>query len=286
MAKPAAVDYSVYLVTDSTPAILGDRDLCDVVEASLRGGVTIVQYRDKHGERDAVVQTARKLHEITRRHGVPLLINDRVDVAVEVGCEGVHIGQDDMGEPSSKLVTLRRPLTYSRSITEFSKAKELLGEGKIIGVSASTIDEALRACAAGADYLGIGTVFATATKKDTKSIIGPQGVSAILSALAANGHGGIPTVCIGGLNASNTRQIMAQSVSPRKTLDGVAVVSAIVAAEDPAAAARDLLGKVVAAKVPDVMQSVAKKGPLSHNMTNLVRSSRLDTCSALLVLPA
>lgn len=96
MAKPA-VDYSVYLVTDSTPAILGARDLCDVVEASLRGGVTVVQYRDKHGERDAVVQTARKLHEITRRYGVPLLINDRVDVAVEIGCEGVHIGQDDMG---------------------------------------------------------------------------------------------------------------------------------------------------------------------------------------------
>lgn len=100
MAKPT-VDYSVYLVTDSTPAILGDKDLCQVVEASLRGGVTIVQYRDKHGDRDAVVQTARKLHDITKRYDVPLLINDRVDVAVEVGCEGVHIGQDDMGESAN-----------------------------------------------------------------------------------------------------------------------------------------------------------------------------------------
>ena len=96
MAKPA-VDYSVYLVTDSTPAILGGRDLCEVVEASLRGGVTVVQYRDKHGDRDAVVDTARRLLDVTRRYGVPLLINDRVDVAVEIGCEGVHIGQDDMG---------------------------------------------------------------------------------------------------------------------------------------------------------------------------------------------
>ena len=91
------VDYSVYLVTDSTPAILGDADLCAVVESSLRGGVTLVQYRDKHSERSVVVETARKLHAITKRYGVPLLINDYVDVAAEVGVEGVHIGQDDMG---------------------------------------------------------------------------------------------------------------------------------------------------------------------------------------------
>lgn len=95
MATPT-VDYSVYLVTDSTPAILGNKDLCQVVEESLKGGVTIVQYREKHGEHAAVVEKAKKLHEITKRYGVPLLINDRVDVAVEVGCEGVHIGQDDM----------------------------------------------------------------------------------------------------------------------------------------------------------------------------------------------
>lgn len=96
---PPAVDYSVYLVTDSTPAILPPTsDLCAVVEASLRGGVTIVQYRDKHSPRDVVVETARKLHVLTKKYGVPLLINDHVDVAAEVGVEGVHIGQDDMGE--------------------------------------------------------------------------------------------------------------------------------------------------------------------------------------------
>lgn len=95
------VNYSVYLVTDSTPAILGDRDIVSVVEAALRGGVTILQYRDKTAEHHVAVETARKLHHVAKRFGVPLLINDRVDVAVEVGCEGVHIGQDDMGEFAS-----------------------------------------------------------------------------------------------------------------------------------------------------------------------------------------
>jgi thiamine-phosphate diphosphorylase/hydroxyethylthiazole kinase len=92
-----SVDYSLYLVTDSTPAILGDRDLVEVVEAALNGGVTVVQYRDKVSDTSVLVSTARKLHVVTRRHNVPLLINDRVDVALAVGCEGVHIGQDDLG---------------------------------------------------------------------------------------------------------------------------------------------------------------------------------------------
>jgi thiamine-phosphate diphosphorylase / hydroxyethylthiazole kinase len=96
MAKPT-VNYGLYLVTDSTPEILGDRSLEEVVEASLRGGVTILQYRDKHSERPVAVETAKKLHAIAHRYNVPLLINDRVDIAAEIDCEGVHIGQDDMG---------------------------------------------------------------------------------------------------------------------------------------------------------------------------------------------
>ncbi|CAH0052158.1 unnamed protein product, partial [Clonostachys rhizophaga] len=236
MAAP--VDYSTYLVTDSTPGILGDRDLCQVVEAALQGGVTIVQYRDKHSSRDVVVETAKKLHDICKRFQVPFLINDQVDVAAEIGCEG--------------------------------QARELLGPGKIIGVTASSVEEALQAAKAGADYLGIGTVYSTQTKKDTKSIIGPSGVRTILSQLAASGHGAIATVCIGGINISNTQQVMTQSSAPAKSLDGVAVVSAIIAAADPAAAARELSSKVLTAKVPDVIQAVAKKTPLSHNMTNLV----------------
>ena len=91
------VDYSLYLVTDSTDEILGDRDICDVVEAALRGGVTIIQYRDKTSNTAVLISVAKRLHEITKKHNVPLLINDRVDVALAVGCEGVHVGPDDMG---------------------------------------------------------------------------------------------------------------------------------------------------------------------------------------------
>lgn len=97
MPKPE-VDYSLYLVTDSTPAILGNADICEVVEAALKGGVTCVQYRDKTSDTGVLVATGRKLHQITQRYNIPLLINDRVDVALAVGCEGVHIGQDDLGE--------------------------------------------------------------------------------------------------------------------------------------------------------------------------------------------
>lgn len=92
------VDYSLYLVTDSTPAILGDRDICDVVDKALHGGVTLVQYRDKTSDTGVLISTAKRLLDVTRRHKVPLLINDRVDVAFAVGCEGVHLGQDDMSE--------------------------------------------------------------------------------------------------------------------------------------------------------------------------------------------
>jgi thiamine-phosphate diphosphorylase/hydroxyethylthiazole kinase len=88
----------LYLVTDSTPAILGDRSLHGVVEDALRGGVTLVQLREKKGDTAELIATARELHAITKKYKVPLLVNDRVDVALAVGCEGVHIGQDDMGE--------------------------------------------------------------------------------------------------------------------------------------------------------------------------------------------
>jgi thiamine-phosphate diphosphorylase/hydroxyethylthiazole kinase len=94
---PSNVDYSLYLVTDSTSAILGDKDLVQVVEAALEGGVTLVQYRDKVSNTADLVSTARKLHAVTRKHNVPLLINDRIDVALAVDCEGVHIGQEDLG---------------------------------------------------------------------------------------------------------------------------------------------------------------------------------------------
>lgn len=92
------VDYSLYLVTDSTPAILGSKDIVAVVEAALKGGVTCVQYREKNVDTGHLVATGKRLHAVTQKYNVPLLINDRIDVALAVGCEGVHIGQDDLGE--------------------------------------------------------------------------------------------------------------------------------------------------------------------------------------------
>ncbi|KAI0862740.1 Hydroxyethylthiazole kinase family-domain-containing protein [Xylaria cubensis] len=265
--KKDEIDYSLYLVTDSTPAILGDKDICEVVEAALRGGVTCVQYRDKTSDTGVLAQTARKLHAITQKYNIPLLINDRVDVALAVGCEGVHIGQDDL---------------------DIESARKLLGHDKIIGVTVSNASETAAACEDGADYLGIGTVFATPTKENTKSIIGVDGLQQILLQLA-QANSTVKTVCIGGINASNTSRVVWQSRVPGKGLDGVAVVSAIVAAADPEASARELsqLVKALPAFVvteglqdrfpeelvklaPQVIQAVAQRKPLSHNMTNLV----------------
>ncbi|OHF00133.1 hydroxyethylthiazole kinase [Colletotrichum orchidophilum] len=279
MPKPT-VDYSLYLVTDSTPAILGDRDLSSVVAAAVRGGVTVVQYRDKTSDTGELVANANKLHGICRAAGVPLLINDRVDVALAVGCEGVHIGQDDM---------------------ELTAARKILGPDAIIGVTASTVDEALKACEDGADYLGIGTVFATSTKENTKHIIGTAGLRTILTQLSWAGHlPRVKTVCIGGIKPDNIQRVLYQSAvtsaSPAAALDGVALVSAIVAAPDPESESRRLLELVktsasyqttpkpsssssdaalgavepLLALVPDVIKSVAETSPLSHNMTNLV----------------
>lgn len=156
-----AVDYSLYLVTDSTKSILGDRDLLAVVRAALAGGgrillcifillrlltfcqgVTIVQYRDKTSETADLIRVGKQLHAITKEQNVPLLINDRVDVALAVGAEGVHVGQDDM---------------------DLATARKLLGPEAVIGVSCNSINEAQEAAAGGASYLGIGTMFATST---------------------------------------------------------------------------------------------------------------------------
>ncbi|PYH43135.1 bifunctional hydroxyethylthiazole kinase/thiamine-phosphate diphosphorylase [Aspergillus saccharolyticus JOP 1030-1] len=263
-----ALDLSVYLVTDSTPVILKGRDLCTVVEEALKGGVTIVQYREKKADTGAQIETAKKLHQICKAYGVPLLINDRVDVALAVGAEGVHLGQDDM---------------------TIEVAKKLLPENAIIGISAGTVEEAQKAIAAGADYLGIGTMFATPTKTNTKLILGTAGTQAILEAISDTGRT-VGTVSIGGINQSNVQRVLYQSRAPKKALDGVAIVSAIMAADDPKAAAAEFV-KLVAhpppfvqsgpaastrdtatliEQVPQAVQDMVKAHPLVHNMINYV----------------
>lgn len=230
-------------------------------------GVTIVQYRDKTSETAELVQIAKELHKVTKAANVPLVINDRVDVALAAGVEGVHVGQDDL---------------------DLKTARKLLGPDAIIGVTANNEDEALEAARDGADYLGIGTVYATPTKENTKSIIGTSGVQQILGSLADAGHV-VRTVCIGGINASNAQRVLYQTTSPKKRLDGVAVVSAIMAANDPKQAASDLRKLIaqpppfatalpkaeisraeIMKKVPGIIKRMASKKPLCHNMTNLV----------------
>ncbi|USP77463.1 uncharacterized protein yc1106_04737 [Curvularia clavata] len=277
------VDYSLYLVTDSTEAILGSRDLIDVVEQALAGGVTIVQYRDKTSDTGILISTAKALHERCKAHGIPLLINDRVDVALAVGCEGVHLGQDDM------------------SVVE---ARRILGKDKIIGATVASIDEARIAVERGADYLGIGTLYATNTKKNTKEIIGIPGIRKILRYLdqGSDAEKNVKTVCIGGVNASNVQRVTHQLLAPTptsskpKTIDGVAIVSAIVGASDPKAASENLLNLLkspppfkasstethfwleknedevssIVAHTVKCTKKVKELSPLSHNMTNLV----------------
>ncbi|KAH0362333.1 Hydroxyethylthiazole kinase, partial [Aureobasidium melanogenum] len=261
------VDYSVYLVTDNTPAILGDQDLVEVVRAAVEGGVTIVQLRDKTSDTGEQIRIAKALHAVTKPANVPLLINDRVDVALAAGVEGVHIGQDDI---------------------DLASARRLLGKDAIIGVTANSLEEAEIAAKGGADYLGVGTVFATPTKENTKSIIGTSGAQHILSSLAQSAPE-IKTVCIGGINAKNCQRVLYQTAAAEKSLDGIAVVSAIMAAKDPKKAASDLRQLVatpppfatsisapalshedIVRKIPELVKRLASKKPLCHNMTNLV----------------
>ncbi|CAG8918512.1 unnamed protein product [Penicillium salamii] len=264
-----SVDLSLYLVTDSTPAILKGRDLCTVVEQAIQGGVTVVQYRDKSNDTGVLVETARKLHQVTKKYNVPLLINDRVDVALAIGAEGVHLGQDDM---------------------KFEQAKQLLPKDAIIGISTSTVEEAKKAVSDGADYIGIGTMFATPTKTNTKSVIGTAGTQIILDAIKDSSVG---TVSIGGINHSNVQRVIYQSKSPQKSLDGVAIVSAIVAADDPKASAQkfaELINnaprfalasnpsranetEALISDVPQVIRKMVEVHPLVHNMINFVVSN-------------
>lgn len=168
-------------------------------------------------------------------------------------------------------------------------ARKILGPSAVIGVTANSEQEALDAARGGADYLGIGTVYATPTKENTKSIIGTAGVQQILASLAQAGFGHVKTVCIGGINAANTQRVLYQTASPQKQLDGVAVVSAIMAASDAKAASSSLKQLIaspppfaasmskpaltrdsIVSAVPGLIANMASQKPLCHNMTNLV----------------
>ena len=199
------IDYSLYLVTDR--GLARGRTTLEIIKAAVCGGTTIVQLREKDCSTRDFIEQALTVKKFLKARGVPLLINDRVDVAQAIAADGVHLGQTDM------------PLEI---------AKKILGDSMIIGISTESLEDAIEAERGGADYLGISPIYATPTKTDTASPLGLKGLREIRNAVK------LPLVGIGGLNKDNAAEVI------RHGADGVAVVSAIVAADDPAAAAKEL----------------------------------------------
>ncbi|MDP6107042.1 MAG: thiamine phosphate synthase [Candidatus Brocadiia bacterium] len=205
MAHRPEVDWTLYLVAD--PAICGGRALECVVEQAVRGGVTVVQLRDKECATGEYVEHGRRLLGLLGPLGVPLIINDRPDVALAVGAEGVHLGQSDM---------------------PIDAARRLLGENALIGLTVDAAGQALAEAAALSDYLGVGPIFPTSTKADTAPEWGCEGLES-LRRRTRN-----VLVAIGGVNASNAADVICAGA------DGIAVVSAICSAPDPRLAAEEL----------------------------------------------
>jgi thiamine-phosphate pyrophosphorylase len=205
-------DFSLYLVTDRTLA--GSKDFYRSIELALEGGVTMLQLREKAVSTLEFYNIALKVKAIAKQYHVPFIINDRLDIALAVDADGLHIGQEDM------------PLAIARNI---------LGPDKMIGVSAFTVEESLLAEKAGADYLGIGAVFPTASKDDAKAVS--------LTALAHIKQAvNIPVVAIGGINRANAVEAMAAGI------DGISVISAILAQNDVKQAAVKLYDIVCSCK--------------------------------------
>lgn len=192
----AQPDYSIYLVTDE--GCLQGRALLDCVREALEGGVTLVQYRAKTASSAEMYTEALQLKALCDSFNVPLIINDRLDIAMAVGAAGVHLGQDDL---------------------PCAAARRILGEEYLIGVSAHNPAEAKAALQSGADYLGCGAVFGTATKADVKKL-GTEGLTAICR------EKGLPVVGIGGVTADNYREVRVAGA------DGAAIVSGILAQPD------------------------------------------------------
>ena len=202
----------LYLVTDRT--LCGNRPLVDIVHLALKGGVAYVQLREKDVSTRLFVDVSQKIKTLTDTFRVPLIINDRLDVALTVEADGVHIGQEDM---------------------PYEAARNLMGPRAIIGLSVETWDDVVTAQELDVDYISVSPVFETLTKTDTKSIWGLDGISRIK---AYSRH---PLVAIGGLNVSNAADAVMAGA------DCIAVVSAICAAHDPLNATRELLDTVLTA---------------------------------------
>ena len=198
-------DLLLYAVTDRA-WLKPDESLADVAELALKGGTTFLQLREKHLDEEAFLNEAREIKEVCRRYNVPFIINDNVEVAMAVDADGVHVGQSDM---------------------EAGDVRAAIGPEKILGVSVQTVEQALLAQERGADYLGVGAVFATGSKDDADDV-SHETLQAICTAVD------IPVVAIGGITRENMQQLAGRGLA------GIAVISAIFAQPDIETAAADL----------------------------------------------
>jgi len=200
------IDYSLYLVTDRDLMYAASVEEC--VEQAVRGGCTVVQIREKTASSREFYETAVRTKKITKKYGIPLIINDRADIALAVDADGLHIGQKDL---------------------PYKEARRIMGKNKIIGVSANSLTEAAAAAAEkGVDYLGVGAMFTTGTKKDANSI-------SIDELRRIRDKIKLPLVAIGGINKNNI------SLLADTGIDGIAVASAVVSQKDASTAASELL---------------------------------------------
>lgn len=247
------MNYSVYLVTDSN--LVPEASFLRQVENAISGGVTMVQLREKSLSTLDFITRAKNVHKLTQKAHIPLIINDRVDIALAINAEGVHLGQDDMPAES---------------------ARKLLGPKKIIGVTCSTPLEVLQVCKQNvATYVGLGTMYKTATKV-TKTPIGPIGIRKMLHVLLQQ-KSTLKAVAIGGINHGNIANVMYQSQIPGRKLDGVAIVSCIMAADDSYKATKDFAYQLrlpFSCKIREIPSSkfllVRAIKPLVHHITNNV----------------
>lgn len=205
MKTKSSLDMSVYFIAD--PDVMGGRDIVDVTRRAIDGGVTMVQLRDKSGDMPRMVQFAKRLRVVTQNHGIPFLINDRVDVALVVGADGVHLGQGDLPP---------------------REARKTLGPHAIIGWTAYTDDHMQAVDPDVVDYVGTGPFYATLTKPD-KPVLGPEKFADLVR------QSPVPVVGIGGITADNANAVF------KAGADGVAMMRGISEAEDPVRAAREFV---------------------------------------------
>lgn len=203
-------DLLLYAVTDRH--WLGEKTLYEQVEAALKGDVTFLQLREKELSKEAFLEEAKEIKKLCNAYRVPLIINDDVELAVNIDADGVHVGQNDM---------------------EVKEARKKLGPDKIIGVSARTVEQALKAKEQGADYLGVGAAFVTGTKTDAVEV-GPKRIREVCEAVD------IPVVAIGGITKENMKELAGTKIA------GVALVSAIFAQDDIEAGTKELRKRIEA----------------------------------------